>query len=140
MKKIIAYTDGASRGNPGIAGIGVVLLNDEGNTVKEISRHIGTATNNVAEYTALIAALQEALEMGSEHIQIFADSELMVKQIKGIYKVKNEGLKPLYADARSLLGEFASYEISHVRREYNQQADKLANLGIDEELGKSDDA
>lgn len=134
MKKIIAYTDGASRGNPGKAGIGIALFNEEGEMIKEISDYIGETTNNIAEYTALVVALKAALEMECEEIELVLDSELIVKQIKGEYRVKNQGLKPLYQEAVKLLDQFKSYSIRHVRRENNKKADKLANRGIDEAI------
>lgn len=134
MKKIIAYTDGASRGNPGDAGIGVAFLDEDGNILKEISDYIGQTTNNIAEYTALVTALKAASEMECDEIEIISDSELMVKQINGEYKVKNEGLKPLYKKALELLQNFKFYTIRHVRREFNKKADELANQGIDEAL------
>jgi len=138
MKKIIAYTDGASRGNPGNAGIGIVLFDENGKTLKEISDYIGMTTNNIAEYTALVVALKAASEMNCEEIELVLDSELVVKQIKGEYKVKNQGLKPLYKEALELLATFKNYTIRHVRREFNKKADELANQGIDEALDERD--
>ncbi|MDD4570392.1 MAG: ribonuclease HI family protein [Tepidanaerobacteraceae bacterium] len=138
MSKIIAYTDGASRGNPGNAGIGVLLVDENDNVIKEISVYIGQTTNNIAEYTAMLTALREALEMNIEEIEIVSDSELMVKQINGEYQVKNEGLKPLYREACGLLKEFKGFTVRHVRREHNKEADKLANRGIDEALGEEE--
>ncbi len=132
MSKIIAYTDGASRGNPGDAGIGILFVDEQDNVVKEIHEYIGKATNNVAEYTAMLKALKVALEMNFREIDIISDSELMVKQIKGEYKVKNEGLKPLYRKACKLLKGFRNFTFQHVRREHNKRADELANRGIDE--------
>lgn len=131
MKKLTLYTDGASRGNPGDAGIGIVIIDEEGNVVKEISDYIGQTTNNIAEYKALIAGLKEALEMECEEVNVFTDSELMVKQIQGEYQVKNEGLKPLYKEVFELIKEFKKFSICHVRREMNKRADELANEGID---------
>jgi len=134
MRKITVYTDGASRGNPGDAGIGVVFIDENGTMVKEISDYIGQTTNNIAEYTALIRALNEAIEMNCDEIDIISDSELMVKQINGEYQVKNEGIKNRYKQVQDLLKEFKSYTVTHVRREQNKRADQLANLGIDEAL------
>ncbi|WP_213975801.1 ribonuclease HI family protein [Tepidanaerobacter acetatoxydans] len=134
MSKVIAYTDGASRGNPGNAGIGVLLMDENQNVIKEISEYIGETTNNIAEYTAMITALKEALEMDCDEIEVISDSELMVKQINKEYQVKNEGLKPLYKEICKLLEEFKSYTVRHVRRENNKRADELANRGIDEAL------
>ncbi|MGI6485049.1 MAG: ribonuclease HI family protein [Thermoanaerobacterales bacterium] len=132
--KATVYIDGASRGNPGNAGIGIIFFNEKGDVIKEISDYIGQTTNNIAEYTALLTALEQAVEINIKQIDIFSDSELMVKQINGEYKVKNEGLKPLYKRVCKLLEEFDEYEIRHVSREENKRADKLANLGIDEAL------
>ncbi|TYP54958.1 ribonuclease HI family protein [Thermosediminibacter litoriperuensis] len=131
MKRLTVYTDGASRGNPGDAGIGIVMLDENGNTLKEVSDYIGQTTNNIAEYTALVTALKEALEMGCEEIDIFSDSELMVKQINGEYQIKNEGIKRLHTQVMGLLKEFKKFSINHIRREQNKRADELANEGID---------
>ncbi len=118
------YCDGASRGNPGDAGIGCLLLLNSRKI--EISEYIGKTTNNIAEYTALIRGLEEALKERVEDIEIFSDSELLVKQLYGIYKVRNENLIPLYKKVRSLLEKFRKYRISHINREENSIADKLA--------------
>lgn len=119
------YCDGASRGNPGEAGIGcVILLND--NRKIEISEYIGQTTNNVAEYNALIRGLEEALEVGVDEVEIFSDSELLVRQMTGIYKVKNKNLIPLYEKIRQLLSNLKSHKIIHINREDNSMADKLA--------------
>ncbi|MGB9822087.1 ribonuclease HI family protein [Thermodesulfovibrio sp.] len=118
------YCDGASRGNPGNAGIGCLIILD--NKKIAISEYIGKTTNNVAEYTALIRGLQEALNQKAEEIEIFSDSELLVRQIKGVYKVRNKNLIPLYEKVRELLSRFKKYQISHIYREENSLADKLA--------------
>ena len=125
------YVDGASRGNPGEAGIGLVIVTRDGKVLKEAGRYLGKTTNNVAEYQALISALKEAKLLGIEAIKIFADSELMVKQIKGEYKVKSAGLLPLYQEAKALLMKFSRYDIIHINREKNTEADRLANQAID---------
>ena len=125
------YTDGAARGNPGPAGIGIVMIKDE-EVLQEISDYIGEATNNVAEYMALIRGLEEAIDMDIKRIDVFADSELMVKQMKGEYRVKNQGLIPLAIQAQSLIKQLTHFSITHIRREQNKLADQLANLGIDE--------
>ncbi|MEE8638389.1 MAG: ribonuclease HI family protein [Candidatus Margulisiibacteriota bacterium] len=125
------YTDGAARGNPGPAGIGVVVKKGAG-TLVEISDFIGKATNNVAEYIAFIRGMEEALVLGATKIECFSDSELLVKQIQGEYKVKNEGLIPLHYHAKSLIRKFKTFSIDHTVREENKHADKLANRGIDE--------
>lgn len=123
--------DGASRGNPGKAGIGYVIRDKNGGVIKEGSKYIGIATNNVSEYTALIFSLEAAREMGAEEVNIYADSELVVKQINGEYRVRDEGLKPLYNKVISLLKGFRLYDIIHVGRKDNREADKLANQAID---------
>lgn len=129
----IIYTDGGSRGNPGPAGIGAVITKG-GAQVASISEFLGATTNNVAEYTALIRALEKSLECGIEKVEVRTDSELMVKQMNGEYRVKNEGLKPLFLQAQMLKSRFASFAIVHVRREFNKEADRLANIAMD--LGK----
>jgi len=125
------YTDGASRGNPGRAGAGVVIRDGQGKTVKTAVKYLGVATNNVAEYEALILALEKAREMGGPPIAIFSDSELMVKQIRGEYGVKNSNLIPLYRKACTLLKGFERYKITHIVRSKNSEADELANRAID---------
>ncbi len=131
MLVVRIYTDGASRGNPGEAGIGVAIYGQDNETLVELGEYIGVATNNVAEYTALIRGLQAAKKLGANKVEVYADSELMIKQMKGQYKVKNEGLQPLYQQARALFLEFASCTFTHVPREKNKRADALANQGID---------
>lgn len=124
-------TDGAARGNPGPAGVGVVLTDPEGAVVDELARGIGWATNNVAEYQALIEALKLARSHGVSELAVFSDSTLMVQQMRGAYKVKHEGLKPLHAAARKLASEFARIRYEAVPRGRNKRADELANLGVD---------
>ena len=132
IKHLIINVDGASRGNPGKAGVGAVIRGSDNTIIERVSKYIGIATNNIAEYQALILALETAKQIGAEKINIYADSELMVKQIKGEYRVKNEGLKPLYQKAIGLLKDFKAYGIIHIEREKNTDADKLANQAIDE--------
>jgi ribonuclease HI len=129
------FTDGAARGNPGPAGIGVVIRNDAEVLVK-VSDYIGKATNNVAEYMAFIRGLEEALDMGERNVEVFSDSELLVRQMNGEYKVKNEGLTPLFHHARSLTHKFKHCRIYHTAREENKLADRLANKGIDDHSTK----
>jgi ribonuclease HI len=124
------YSDGAARGNPGPAGAGAVLLDEEGEPIAELSRFLGNATNNQAEYRALICGLEVAQKLGMTHIQIFLDSELVVRQLNGQYKVRHQRLQPLYREAMSRLKHFDDYAIVHVGRMYNQQADRLANEAI----------
>lgn len=125
------YTDGGARGNPGPAGVGAVLLDHSGTVVQEISQYIGEATNNQAEYTALILGLEAASVSGITQICVLADSELMVRQMKGEYRVKHPDLKPLYVKAKELASRFQEFQIRHVRREQNSHADALVNQAID---------
>ena len=126
--------DGASSGNPGNSGIGVIIrhkpVQSSQPAVRRISEYIGTATNNIAEYRALIRGLKEAHAMGLKKIKVFLDSELLVKQINGIYKVKNNNLKHLWSEAQNILRKFDAYEISHVGRELNREADSLARQAV----------
>ena len=135
--KVYLYVDGAARGNPGPAGIGVVIKSENDETLLEVSDYIGKTTNNVAEYMALIRGLEETMDMGNKSVEVFSDSELLVKQIKGEYKVKNEGLVPLYHHLMSLVKKLNHFSISHTVREENQHADELANRGIDEHAVKN---
>ncbi len=130
-EELIIHVDGASRGNPGTAGAGAILKNIQGGVLKKLRRFLGKATNNVAEYEALILALKESSAMGVKKVYLHADSELVVKQVLGIYKVKNETLKKLHAEVLSLLKNFTEFKIRHVPREQNKEADKLANEAID---------
>lgn len=133
MKVGKLFTDGASRGNPGEAGIGCVIYNKATNeALLEESQYIGQATNNVAEYKALLVGLEAAIKLGLEQLEVYADSELMIKQMKGIYQVKNPGLQPLFREAKKLVGELKSVTFQHVPRNENKKADELANLGIDQ--------
>jgi ribonuclease HI len=130
-KPIIIYTDGGSRGNPGPAAYAFVLEAPDGSTIEE-KVYLGRTTNNVAEYTGLVKALEKARELGGRHVVLHSDSELLVKQMNGQYRVKNEGLRTLYEEAQALVREFASVEIKHVRREFNKHADRLCNEAMDE--------
>ncbi|MDQ3963013.1 MAG: ribonuclease HI family protein [Actinomycetota bacterium] len=125
------YADGGARGNPGPAGIGVVLTDESGEVIGEVARGIGAATNNVAEYSALLVGLELALEKGVTDLEICMDSELVVSQVRGEWKIKNDRLRQLAVAARALMGRFERSHISHVRREANADADKLANQGMD---------
>ncbi len=134
--RLRAWTDGASRGNPGDAGIGVIVKNDAGEVVLEERRYLGKVTNNQAEYTALIVCIEKVIahadSLQCDALAVFADSELMVKQLKGEYKVKDEGLKVHYARVKELLNTARfTFTIAHVPRAQNKEADKLANEGID---------
>lgn len=129
MKEIEIYIDGASKGNPGPSGIGVIISEDN-QVIKNISNYIGHATNNVAEYTALIYGLQEALILGAKRLKVKTDSELLYKQMNNSYKVKNAHILVLYNQARHLLSAFETVTIDHIRREHNCGADKLATAAI----------
>ncbi len=127
-----AHVDGAARGNPGPAGVGVVIEDAEGTVVKEIAEPLGRTTNNVAEYTAMIRALEEARALGCSRLAVYTDSELMAHQLNGKYAVKAAHLIPLYQRARLLLKQFDAASVTHVRRELNKRADALSNLGADQ--------
>jgi len=134
IDRAILHTDGGSRGNPGPSGIGYLLLDDTGfelETISEGGAFIGDATNNVAEYSALLWGLDNAKALDVLHVSIRSDSELMVKQIKGEFKVKSEGIRPLYLQVMSILRSFDSYDIRHVYRDDNSRADTLANVAMD---------
>ncbi len=120
------YCDGASKGNPGPAGAGMVLEDASGREIAAWGRKIGTATNNAAEYIAMIEGLRRALEMGFKSIEVRTDSQLMERQLNGKYKVKSASLQPLFEESKSLLGKFEKWTVKHVRRECNKKADKLA--------------
>ncbi len=131
--KLTIYTDGASRNNPGEAGAGIYILRD-GEPFEKIARYLNTTTNNIAEYTAAIIALERAVQLGAKHVSLNADSELLVKQLNGQYKVKNEGLKPLHAKAKELIARIGAVEVQYIPREKNKEADALANKAIDEKI------
>ena len=131
MKRCVAYIDGGSRGNPGIAGYGVDVQDESGAPVASLSENLGVRTNNFAEYSALIGALRYALANGYEGLRAYADSELMVRQINGVYKVKSLDLQPLFREAKALISKLKSFSIHHVPREQNREADRLANLAMD---------
>lgn len=126
------FTDGASRGNPGEAGAGSVLLDGKGQELAARSSYLGQCTNNVAEYKALLLGVQSALELGCSRLEIFLDSQLIVRQLQGQYKVKHAALQPLFAEVKGLLHKVQHWSVSHVPREQNKRADELANRGIDE--------
>jgi len=129
---IIAFIDGGARGNPGPAGYGVHIVDADGRVLDELHGGLGVATNNVAEYNGLLAALHWAKEHGHTTLHIKADSLLIVEQMRGNYKVKHPGLQPLHARARLLAYEVGRVSFEHVRREFNKDADRLSNLGMDE--------
>lgn len=127
-------TDGACRGNPGPGGAGVVVKDADGAVLAELSRSLGRTTNNEAEYQALILGLEEAARLGARRLEVRMDSELAVRQLTGVYRVKNERLLPLYQRAKALLARFEGYEIVHVRRELNAEADSLASRAAKKSL------
>jgi ribonuclease HI len=131
---ITAYIDGGSRGNPGPAGYGVQVVEDDGLVVAELYEFVGQTTNNVAEYRGLLAALGWAVDRGLDALHVRSDSELLVKQLRGEYRVKHPGLQPLYLEARQLVQRIGHVTFEHVRRELNKEADRLANLAMDEAL------
>jgi len=124
-------TDGGARGNPGPGGAGFVLEDSTGEIVRSGGRYLGCVTNNIAEYEALIWGLETALDQGVRTLRVCADSELVVKQVNGQYRVKNEGLKPLFARVKALIGRFESVDVTHVRREQNAAADEMCNKAMD---------
>ncbi|HXY53821.1 MAG TPA: ribonuclease HI family protein [Nitrospirota bacterium] len=131
--ELTIYTDGASRNNPGEAGAGVLITKD-GMPIEKIARYLGITTNNVAEYTAAIIGLEHAVKLRASRVMLCADSELLVKQLNGQYKVKNEGLKPLYAKVKELIAKMGSVEVQYIPRAMNKEADALANKAIDEKI------
>ncbi len=131
MKTYVLFCDGASRGNPGDAAIGVSLTDGEGNEVATISQRLGKATNNEAEWKALVEGLKLALEKKCKALEVRADSELVVRQMEGRYKVKHPNLKPFFQEARMLSEKFESFKIRHIPREENSRADELGNLALD---------
>jgi len=133
---LIAHSDGGARGNPGPAGYGVVIQDQGGRKVATRSEYLGHQTNNFAEYQGLIAALEYAIEHGPKALKVVSDSELLVRQVKGIYKVKNAVLKDLHARAKELIGQLEWFSIEHALREHNQEADRLANEAMDKGTGR----
>ncbi|KPK42071.1 MAG: hypothetical protein AMJ78_03680 [Omnitrophica WOR_2 bacterium SM23_29] len=132
-KRLSIYVDGCSRGNPGPSGIGVIVCDENGKAFKDVSKYIGDATNNVAEYYALIYGLQEALILRADEVIINTDSELLAKQLSKEYKIKNAILKSLHEQVRHLLTGLKKYDIKHINRTENKGADKLANKAIEQE-------
>jgi len=136
-KYLIAHSDGGARGNPGPSGYGVVIKDESGRKVAALSEYLGHQTNNFAEYQGLIAALEYAIEHGPKALKVISDSELLVRQIKGIYKVKNAALQDLHARAKELIRQLEWFSIGHALREHNQEADRLANEAMDRGMGRS---
>ncbi len=132
---LIAHSDGGARGNPGPAGYGVVIQDEAGRKVAALSEYLGHRTNNFAEYQGLIAALEYAIEHGHKALKVVSDSELLVRQIKGVYKVKNATLQELHARAKQLIAQLDWFSIDHALREHNREADDLANQAMDKGTG-----
>ena len=134
---LIAYSDGGARGNPGPAGYGVVVTDQSGHKVAALHEYLGHQTNNYAEYSGLLAALDYAIEHGPRALKVVGDSELLVKQIRGEYKVKSPTLLELYQRAKQMIGQLEWFSIQHVLRGGNQEADRLANLAMDKGMGRT---
>src|SRR5256885_6250356 len=134
---LVAHSDGGARGNPGPAGYGVVIKDESGRKVAALSEYLGHQTNNFAEYQGLIAALEYSVKTGPKALKLISDSELLVRQIKGIYKVKNAVLQDLHARAKELIAQLDWFSIGHAFREQNQEADRLANAAMDKGTGRS---
>jgi ribonuclease HI len=132
--KLVIHVDGGSRGNPGPAAIGVVVSDSEGAVLEEVAERIGVATNNVAEYRALLKGLERAAALGADEIELVNDSELVARQITGAYKVKHPAMKPLYAEAVAALRQFERTQIRSVPRAQNARADELVNLALDGDI------
>jgi ribonuclease HI len=134
---IIAHVDGGARGNPGPSGYGAYITDAKGGRLAELSEYLGHQTNNFAEYSGLVAALEWALEHGHKAVKVVSDSELLVKQIKGEYKVKSESLVDIYQEAKALIRKLDSFSIRHVLRHQNKDADRLANAAMDKGMGRA---
>lgn len=131
MKKVIIFTDGAAEPNPGPAAIGATIKDEQGKLITTISQGIGRATNNQAEYRAVIAALESAIKLGASHVELRSDSELLVRQINGQYRVKNAALKPLYQQVKQQLSQLEGFTITHIQGQENAEAHNLANMALD---------
>jgi ribonuclease HI len=131
MAKLVVNVDGGARGNPGPAAIGVVLRDGDGEIVEQHGERIGRATNNVAEYRALLAGIEMASARGAEELELIGDSELVVRQVEGRYKVKDATMRELHTEVKRALAGFESWSIHHVRREKNSDADRLVNQALD---------
>jgi ribonuclease HI len=133
-KRATLFADGGSRGNPGPAALGAQIVDADGSVLREIAKYLGETTNNVAEWSALIAGLEGALELGIRELAVRLDSELVVKQLSGEYRVKHPALQPLHTRAQTLLRRFEHVDIAHIRRKANAAADALVNRALDEHL------
>ncbi len=134
FSRVRVYSDGAARGNPGLAGAGAILVEPSGQVVDRLGKFLGTQTNNYAEYSGLLLGLQRAQELGVREVEVFADSELMIRQLGGRYQVKSPSLRPLYEASLRLLNVFERVKLVHVPREMNRAADEMSNRAIDERL------
>ncbi len=132
INRVIIYTDGAARGNPGPAAVGAVIKDEKNNIIATISRRLGTTTNNQAEYRAIIYALEKAAVLGARQVTLYSDSELVVQQINGRYKIKQTALRALYQEVVKLAGVLGKFEIAYIPRERNKEADALANKALDQ--------
>ena len=139
-KALVVNIDGGARGNPGPAGYGVVIEDESGKRIDSLSEYLGAQTNNFAEYSGLIAALEYGLKHGYAAIKVRSDSELLVKQIKGEYKVRSEALLDIFREAKDLIRKYKSFQIRHVYREQNREADRLANLAMDRGTGRKSES
>ena len=131
--RLTVHVDGGARGNPGPAAIAAVISDADGEIIHEASETIGRATNNVAEYRALLLGIERAQQLGATELDLIGDSELVVKQVRGEYRVKDAGLKPLHSAAQQALGAFSEWSVSHVKRDQNAEADALVNQALDAE-------
>ena len=134
FERLRVYSDGAARGNPGLSGAGAVLVEPSGQVVDRVGKFLGVHTNNYAEYMGLLLGLRRAKDLGVREIEVFADSELMIRQLGGRYQVKSATLRPLYQEAVKLLNDFSRVKLVHVPREMNKAADEMSNRAIDERL------
>ncbi len=130
IKKVVIHSDGVSRGNPGLAAIGATIKDERLRLIASVSRPIGRATNNEAEYRAIIAALEKAISLGATRVELNSDSELVVKQINGSYRVKKDTLKPLHRRVMKLQSSLESFAVRHIPRRQNEEADRLANQAL----------
>ena len=134
VTRVRVYSDGAARGNPGPAGAGAILVEPSGQVLDRIGKFLGTQTNNFAEYSGLLLGLKRARELGVSEVEVFADSELMIRQLGGRYQVKSASLRPLFDEALKLLNHFERVKLVHVPREMNRAADEMSNRAIDERM------
>ncbi|MBE7180744.1 MAG: ribonuclease HI family protein [Terriglobus roseus] len=136
-RTVLAHCDGGARGNPGPAGYGAVITDEAGTKLAELSEYLGKRTNNFAEYSGLLGVLQWSLDHNVSHLRVVSDSELMVKQVQGRYKVNSPDLRPLFEEARRRIGQLTSFQISHALRHKNKDADRLANKAMDRGMGRA---